>query len=1161
MGYVFLKESAATEDLFDNQPHKRVAVALAEVIRSSDTGMTIGLEGEWGSGKSTAIKLLQQELDKEADLFLFDAWAHEGDALRRSFLESLLRHYVCQINNGLLKGDATELANVSKEVANQRRVTTTELKGEPTGLGIWAFVSVLGSTLGVGLLSCCRPMTTCLSWVALIFGGALVSLPFAVVIYNIWRIIKSGKDIRDPEQWSFLETSGTSTEDEKITRETERTSIEFENLFTTYVLSMLEVNKDKKFIIAIDNLDRINPKDALKIWSTLQTFLQNRNNCSGMPGDLYKQLWIIVPYDESGLKRLWKVSNGNGDAPDISVAKSFFEKCFQLRIEVPTPVMSTWVQYARDQAEKIFAGWTNEKISQVVDILCLVHDSLTDSPTPREIKTYLNQVAVACLLADSDVDLRSVCYYVLLRFLDSNTVEGVRKKLIDAGWPPVTVAAGLPEHVKDDIAGLTYGVGPKLGRELLLVDPIETTVSNENVEEFIKLQKGYGDGFWHVVDYIINQRESWFDRQNPQLSLECLRFANIMSKAKVSKVHLQALYQKLVKVLNVWWFAEKGGLALPSVSNHVEMQQVVGLLDVLSTMGDVERARKVVRVLYNVLNSQLNDVNKGQGELTDEMVADFAAILDSTSNEVKLKVVLNALDGSALFRFVTLINGHLFGSYYQWVRPPANAIATLAKTIVPNNDIPQEVFSVAHYLSERNVKQDWSIVVETILSWLRQNIRNNVRITQPNTAQLVMIMMEIAYVGGSAVEKLKELLASYEIYSYIGRNARPEIICRVAMVMEFVEPGSVVAKRIQQDALNAGSGLQLVRNALSVKDGSCDDVFINIFDEHCLSDRFWDLAVCRDNKILLTLVPKILRADDWDDYICPRKDLLSHMALYRAICGDDVETFRKTMVELLNKAKVANVALTDVLKIDGSFVKYWSELEALLDNECEYHNEAVVVVAIVEKMNCDEFVELLTTKVNGVRVLKRLVDLVPDFKLGVEMLRALEKIMLEARTEYFELLRDNVGEGSFECILGMLEPRFAFEFGERMTAKMMDVSWADEADSHYLDYAKLALTPTAIDSGKCMRRYKDCILSSKFDKLVGWLLVVHQKCVEADAWDPSDEDKILVEEPLALALQNGSEEHKEDVAEIARTYAYDPDVLREKVNQKPVEGNAAEAQG
>jgi hypothetical protein len=255
------------------------------------------------------------------------------------------------------------------------------------------------------------------------------------------------------------------------------------------------------------------------------------------------------------------------------------------------------------------------------------------------------------------------------------------------------------------------------------------------------------------------------------------------------------------------------------------------------------------------------------------------------------------------------------------------------------------------------------------------------------------------------------------------------------------------------------------------------------------------------------------------------------------------------------------ISLTDVLKSDESFVKYWPELEVVLDNECEYHNEAVVVVSIVEKMSCDEFVDLLTAKANGVQVLKRLVDLKPDFLLGVEMLRALEKIMLEARTEYFESMRANVGEESFECILEMLEPRFAFEFGEKLTAKMMDVSWSDEVDSHYLDYAKLSLTPTGIDSGKCMRRYKDCILSSQFDRLVGWLLAVHQKCVDADAWNPSDEDKILVEEPLTRALQNSSDEHNEAIAEIARAYAYDPDVLREKVNQKSVEGNAVEVQG
>ena len=144
----------------------------------------------------------------------------------------------------------------------------------------------------------------------------------------------------------------------------------------------------------------------------------------------------------------------------------------------------------------------------------------------------------------------------------------------------------------------------------------------------------------------------------------------------------------------------------------------------------------------------------------------------------------------------------------------------------------------------------------------------------------------------------------------------------------------------------------------------------------------------------------------------------------------------------------------------------------MLDNECEYHNEAAAVVAIVEKMNCDEFVDLFTTKNHAVRVFKRLVDLAPDFRLGVEVLRALEKIMLGAREEHFERLRANVEVESFRCIVEMLDPRFAFEFGEKLTAKVMDISWPEEVDSHYLDYAKLGVDIISI--GALTHSSRDC---------------------------------------------------------------------------------------
>lgn len=77
--------------------HGRPAEALASVISASSTGKLIGLVGMWGSGKSTVIRLLDKTLERYAGhgsvdvvILNFKAWQHEGDPLRRTFLESLI---------------------------------------------------------------------------------------------------------------------------------------------------------------------------------------------------------------------------------------------------------------------------------------------------------------------------------------------------------------------------------------------------------------------------------------------------------------------------------------------------------------------------------------------------------------------------------------------------------------------------------------------------------------------------------------------------------------------------------------------------------------------------------------------------------------------------------------------------------------------------------------------------------------------------------------------------------------------------------------------------------------------------------------------------------------------------------------------------------------
>ena len=80
--------------------HQRIANALSDLIQHEEGGKTIALTGSWGSGKSTVVRLLSSALSETsanegtAKVFVFDAWAHQGDPLRRTFLEHLIDFFV-----------------------------------------------------------------------------------------------------------------------------------------------------------------------------------------------------------------------------------------------------------------------------------------------------------------------------------------------------------------------------------------------------------------------------------------------------------------------------------------------------------------------------------------------------------------------------------------------------------------------------------------------------------------------------------------------------------------------------------------------------------------------------------------------------------------------------------------------------------------------------------------------------------------------------------------------------------------------------------------------------------------------------------------------------------------------------------------------------------
>jgi hypothetical protein len=96
----FLLDEAATADFFGS--HEPVANAIAHVIRTDPNLKVVGLLGAWGSGKSTVLKLLKTRLEcfgnekRDSRFFVYDAWVHQSDPPRRSFLETLIGFLVAE---------------------------------------------------------------------------------------------------------------------------------------------------------------------------------------------------------------------------------------------------------------------------------------------------------------------------------------------------------------------------------------------------------------------------------------------------------------------------------------------------------------------------------------------------------------------------------------------------------------------------------------------------------------------------------------------------------------------------------------------------------------------------------------------------------------------------------------------------------------------------------------------------------------------------------------------------------------------------------------------------------------------------------------------------------------------------------------------------------
>ena len=172
------------------------------------------------------------------------------------------------------------------------------------------------------------------------------------------------------------------------------------------------------------------------------------------------------------------------------------EKCFQINVEVPSPVMSTWIEYFKQSVHKSLTGWSESYKVEYINSYIQCMSTLDKSPSPRQIHTHINRVGVLALQWKDEFSAEAYCLYSLCR--KDKTESEFRQQLLSDGIPNSYPTLSSVNKIKAELAGLLFGVKAEKGMQLLLSPEIRECMKNGDGEKLKSLSEVHKEAFWLV---------------------------------------------------------------------------------------------------------------------------------------------------------------------------------------------------------------------------------------------------------------------------------------------------------------------------------------------------------------------------------------------------------------------------------------------------------------------------------------------------------------------------------------------------------------------------------------------------------------------------------------------------------------------------------------
>jgi len=477
---VFLGDNPADKDAFG--AHERVAKAIANMIKGNNGCKAIALKGSWGSGKSTVVGFIKKILDEDNIVFIYDAWNHQGDPLRKSFIEALTNYFK---EKEVLDGEKSDELQMKFE----KRQDTTETHSRSFTLSekiiaICVFFLPIGYVLLSKFTDKLFDIPFCEDYYfpAWILGLLIVLLPLIVVFI---KYIYSRENVEINKLISLLFKEKNANDSFAVTmRSPDPTSVEFNKTFKEIMNSIFEKNNNSKVLLVIDNLDRVSTDEALNIWATMRTFFEPNTNVN-LPW--MDNFWLLVPFDNNAPDRLWNSAQYERDETkpndeknkslnenlNKSLAEAFENKTFQTVYHVPPPLLTKWKDYLFENLRKAIPDHDVDDFHDVYRLFQIEGIASKRAPTPREIKLFINRICSLHQVWGDKIELKYQALYACCHARIEETTDLIKDDLIRDDTKRI-----VGNIYKEKLAALHLNLEPE--------DAIEAIISPDIKDAIIK---------------------------------------------------------------------------------------------------------------------------------------------------------------------------------------------------------------------------------------------------------------------------------------------------------------------------------------------------------------------------------------------------------------------------------------------------------------------------------------------------------------------------------------------------------------------------------------------------------------------------------------------------------------------------------------------------